>query len=253
MSYKKIQKQIKKISSLAESIAEDEEITSIERDLMLSYIRKLYEQVLDLDIDNPVAVKKSSKAAATEPEKVAEPVIEKVVERQPFERAPVERKPFERAPRPSEEVEAVAAPVSEPKVERQPFERAAKVEQIVVEPARVEPAAVIKNEEPKLSAEMKALFNKTDSRELSDKLSNMPIANLSKAFSINERIFTIQELFDGNQELFQSTVAAIDNASSYEDAQRILVDGVASSKGWDSEGKIKKAEIFIKKVQRRFA
>lgn len=245
MSYKKIQKQIRKISVLAENIAEDEEVSTIERDLLLSYVRKLYEQVLDLDLDEKV-----------KPSKTTTKSVEKVVVQDTPTPQVQNTTPVTPAPVPTPEPEPVAAPV----VERKPFERAPKANTAVVtEPVQKvvesipepEPVAVASAPSP-MSAEMKALFQRVDSKELSDKLSNLPIADLTKAFSINERIFTIQELFNGNQDLFNSTVSQVNAAANYEEATQILADGVAKELNWSDESKIRKAEGFVKKVQRRF-
>lgn len=247
MSYKKIQKQIRKISVLAENIAEDEEVSTIERDLLLSYVRKLYEQVLDLDLDEKV------KPSSTSTKPVEKVVLQDTPTPQVQNTTPVTPAP---EPTPKPEPEPVEAPV----VERKPFERAPKANTAVVtEPVQKvvesipepEPVAVASATSP-MSAEMKALFQRADSKELSDKLSNLPIADLTKAFSINERIFTIQELFNGNQDLFNSTISKVNAAANYEEATQILADGVAKELNWSDESKIRKAEGFVKKVQRRF-
>lgn len=245
MSNKKIQKQIRKISVLAENIAEDEEVSTIERDLLLSYVRKLYEQVLDLDLDEKV-----------KPSKTTTKSVEKVVVQDTPTPQVQNTTPVTPAPVPTPEPEPVAAPV----VERKPFERAPKantavvtkqVQKVVESIPEPEPVAVA-SAPSSMSAEMKALFQRADSKELSDKLSNLPIADLTKAFSINERIFTIQELFNGNQDLFNSTVSQVNAAANYEEATQILADGVAKELNWSDESKIRKAEGFVKKVQRRF-
>ena len=104
-----------------------------------------------------------------------------------------------------------------------------------------------------LSDDMESIFSKSKGTEISDKLSSLPIADLTKALSINERIFTLQELFDGNHDLFNTTLAKVNGLSNYEEAKVYLASGVATTMQWDSEDKLKKAEKFVKLVQRRFS
>ena len=46
MSIKKIEKQLRKINQLFETIKEDGTMSAIERDLLLSYVRGLYEKII---------------------------------------------------------------------------------------------------------------------------------------------------------------------------------------------------------------
>jgi len=46
MNIKKIEKQLKKINQLFETIKEDGTMSAIERDLLLSYVRGLYEKII---------------------------------------------------------------------------------------------------------------------------------------------------------------------------------------------------------------
>ena len=78
MNHKKIKKQINKINSFFESITTDDEISKIEKNLLLSYISKLYESILD-PIDNLVAEAKTSKPVAMEKKtETGLPVVEEI-------------------------------------------------------------------------------------------------------------------------------------------------------------------------------
>lgn len=250
MNYKKFTKQISKINNFFESISEDEDISRIEKDLLLSYIRKLYDSVLDKDDQD-----KSDKS-------YDKPKVKK--QKAPAAQAPV-RKPFERAPQPEPEVQHYEPATSVQEPVRQPFERAPQVapvaEAIVETAVDNTPTAVVSTPQPEtppvqslhLSDTMEAIFSKSTGKELSDKLSSLPIKDLTKSLGINERIFTIQELFGGNQDLFNKTLSDVNALSSYDEAKKYLATGVATDQDWDSDEKIKKAEKFVKLVQRRFS
>lgn len=97
-----------------------------------------------------------------------------------------------------------------------------------------------------------ALFIDAPVTDLSDKLSLLPVNDLTKALSINERFFTIQELFGGNSDLFQTTLKKLNGLSSFEEASDALIKSVASEFDWASASKQKKAANFIKLVRRRY-
>ncbi len=248
MKHKKIKKQIKKVSSFFESISADDDISKIEKDLLLSYVRKLYEAVLDHDnyaaSEHHKEIKKSKPAPAPAPEPAATPKAEKKV-------TPKERKPFERAETSISEVKEVKTAAIQEEVQVE----SAKVKAPVVKEVVVEAAPVIsgKSSNTKLSENMSSIFEKSGGTEISDRLSNLPIKDLTKAMGINERMFTIQELFGGNQDKFKSVMSAINKLGGYEEAKEYLLSGVATELEWDSEAKYKKADKFVKLVQRRFS
>lgn len=102
------------------------------------------------------------------------------------------------------------------------------------------------------SAEMEDLFEKVEISELSDKLSASPISDLTKAMGINEKIFTVQELFGGDQSEFDNIMVALNGVGDYGEAKSILMKSVASKYNWDEPAKLKKAKNFIKLIQRRY-
>lgn len=100
--------------------------------------------------------------------------------------------------------------------------------------------------------ELKELFQTEEISELSDKLSFSPISDLTKAMGLNERIFTVNELFGGNNDEFQNMMVALNGLESYDEAKSVLMSSVATKYGWGEPGKMKKARNFIKIVQRRY-
>ncbi len=243
MNHKKIKKQIKKVNSFFESITDDGEVSRIEKDLLLSYVRKLYESILDQDenvVSKPAKTKKQVLSTPT-------PVIVKKEAKTPVP----ERKPFERAEPVQATVEEfeVTSPQQAVQVETSATENVSTHEA----QAEVLTAVLVKEAKPVLSDKMASVFEKTGGNELSDKLGNLPIKDLTKAMGINERMFTIKELFGGNQDKFKTVMSTINKLSSYEEAKEYLLNGVATELEWDSEDNYKKADKFVKLVQRRFS
>lgn len=245
MNHKKVKKQINKINSFYESITADDEVSKIEKDLLLSYIRKLYEAVTD---ENKDSVKPEKQVKRTAPKVVesvkAEPqVAEKIVEEVVKPPVVVERKPFEKAA---------------------PVEVAAPVEEVakVAPTAQVSQAASASNEQvvtaantikEDLSENMINIFEQASGNELSDKLGSLPIKDLTKSMGINERMFTVKELFGGDQNLMNTVLSDLNGMSNFEEAKSYLISGVAKDLEWDSASTYKKAINFVKLVQRRYS
>lgn len=98
-----------------------------------------------------------------------------------------------------------------------------------------------------------SLFTKLEVKELSEKLSLRSIEDIGKALSINERILTQNDLFNGDKSLMSETLSKLNNMDNYEQAILFLKNGVAKSCEWASDDKKGKATHFLKLVQRRYA
>jgi len=212
MNLDKTAKALKKINRLYELISDLGEASATERDLLRAYAKELYESLSDEEV---VEVK-TPEPPKVEAEKEAPPApIEKTI---PPEPTVVDEKP---APA------AVATATSDSK--------------------EVATAALTG-----FSPKMLEIFEVNEVNELSDKLSQSPIKDLTKAMGINEKIFTVNELFDGNQEEFNSLMLALNGLDNYSDAKAVLMKSAASKYDWDAAEKEKKARNFIKLVQRRY-
>ena len=102
------------------------------------------------------------------------------------------------------------------------------------------------------SSDFDALFSLETGTEISDKLSMSPIKDVTKAMNINERIFTIKELFGGNQESFDTTMNKLNGFSSYEEATKYLSEGIVENNGWLDPAKTKKVKTFLKLIARKY-
>ncbi|NNF20893.1 MAG: hypothetical protein HKN67_03045 [Saprospiraceae bacterium] len=100
--------------------------------------------------------------------------------------------------------------------------------------------------------ELVELFKFEKVTELSDKLSQKPVPDLKKAMGINERIFTINELFGGDKDEFENLLTALNGLENFDQAKDVLMNSVAKKYLWQKEDKQNKARNFIKLVQRRY-
>lgn len=244
MNHKKVKKQINKISTFYNSITADDDVSKIEKDLLLNYIRKLYEVVLEDNSSSSTSETTKAKEPKKEkPSSKTADVKEEVIEEVGKTPVVIERKPFEKAVEPKvtaakEEIVTNPAP-------------AAEVIQAVTASTPV--AEVLDLPKMELSENMIAIFEQGNGNEISDRLGNLPIKDLTKSMGINERMFTVNELFGGDQELMKTVLSDLNGFKNFEEAKSYLVAGVAKDLEWDSASKYKKAINFVKLVQRRYS
>lgn len=103
-----------------------------------------------------------------------------------------------------------------------------------------------------ISSDFAALFSLETGNEISDKLSMAPIKDVTKAMNINERIFTIKELFGGNKESFDTTMNKLNEFKSYDEATKYLSEEIVEKNGWLDPTKTKKVKTFLKLVARKY-
>ncbi len=145
-----------------------------------------------------------------------------------------------------------------PEVEQSSPELTDEAEEEIVEVEVVEEEVVeeVVEEEPAIEEEideaMEELFNIEDSDDLSGKFASSPIADLKKAMGLNEKILTINELFNGNASEYDKTMADLNELAGFDEAKHMLVMGAAKQYEWSSEKKKKKAMHFIKLIRRRY-
>jgi hypothetical protein len=229
MDIQKIEKRLKRINTVLEAFKEDNKISKIEKDLLLGYMRELYELIRDSDADISELPKPSKAEAVVESPKevIKEVIVEKVIE--------VE-KPIVEVEKPSTQ-----APKSEPVVKVEPQEQ--KVES-------APPKATVSS---KISPELEAIFVKEEITDLADKLSMMKINDIAQAIGINSRLVMINELFNGDGNLFNATIKKLNGCSSFEEAKSLLINEVALPLDWEKEDKLKEAQQLVKLVMRKFS
>ncbi|RMG78125.1 MAG: hypothetical protein D6714_18640 [Bacteroidetes bacterium] len=235
---------LEKIQALHKSMSADAgHISAIEKDLMLSYVRQLYDACLtqnhEVQKNEPPKVeiiKSTSKRTAPKPppKPVLEvPQMEEKPEKVP---PPPPKRPAPRTIELSEDLKEMAdsAPAPDPAPAPPPTPRPAARPKTTVPP------------------EIDELFEEPHAKELSEKLSLLPIKDLRKAMGLNEKIFTINELFGGDQSAFDATIATLNGVKNFEQAKAYLIENVAMKFNWTDKNKKKKAANFIKLVRRRY-
>lgn len=218
MNTQKFKKFLKKINSFDDWIEDLEEMSVIEQDLLLDYVKKLYESVIEGDDEDSKTEVKKKKLKKNK--KNVKKIIETAVEEVEEEKSIIEEKAMDK------EV-----------IEEEPIEE--EVEEEI-------------GNSITFSQEFLDLFENKGSTELSEKLSLSSIKNLTKAFSINERIFTIKELFGGDKNDFEKTINNLDKLDSLVEAKSYIMDNVANKYGWDEKSMIKKVRQFVVTVKRRY-
>ncbi len=242
MDLNKTQRILDKINSLYKNIGVDDNVSAIERDLMLSYIRNLYETFLDESTANK-ATPSTPRVKTAAPPPVTEPVYQKEVVPPP----PPRKKPVIIQVPDSIKEYAVPPPA-------QPAPTSPAPVAVTPPPAPIPtPEPTPEPPKPEIQAEHTELFGQNhEVKELSDRLSGTPIKNLKKAMGLNEKILTINELFGGDHKAFDAALAELNDLKDFKEAKAYMSEHLAKKYDWSSDAKIKKAQIFIKLVRRRY-
>lgn len=223
MNLDKTAKSLKKINRLYDIINDIGEASATERDLLRAYAKDLYESLCDDDV---LSEEKTAKDLEKQKKKEEKKLRKELEKREAEASKTVEKEP--------------QAPVEEIS-EAQPAASSSSDRKMAA------PAAP-----SGFSTEMVEIFELETVNELSDKLSSAPISDLTRAMGINERIFTVNELFGGNQDEFATLMTAINGLASYDEAKAVVMKSAASKYDWDAPGKQKKARTLVKLIQRRF-
>ena len=214
MNKTKFKKYLKKIKSFEDWIDTDEQLSAIEIDLLSDYVKKLYEAILD----------EENEAKTHKTKKKHKQVI-------------------------------ISQPEVEEKNEDKPDNKEIpESEKIILEEKDIEEKDIKEEKVPEIeySDEFLSLFVENSSNELSEKLSNRPIKDLKKAFGINEKIFTVKEIFNGDKNAFEDAIEKFNRFNDFEEAKKYILEELAQTFNWDKPGNIKKIGQFIKIIQRRY-
>jgi hypothetical protein len=198
MNQEKIKLLLDKIVGMYRTIkSSGDPMEPIERDLMLGYIRQLYEEF------NP-----------TQPSSSRDPFPERSSRTPP--------------PAPEPSIPAYTPPVAPPEAD----------------PPSRPPADMP-------GTPMGKLFEQPKTNELGDKLSNSPISDLRKAFTINDRLLFTNELFGGDRSTFEQALHFLNQYDQFSEAQHYL-EQMADQYHWLSEEREPIARDFVRTVRRRF-
>lgn len=258
MAYSKIQTLISKIQSI---IGDEGSISRLEKDLVKDYLRELYDLTDALSLTGMTIQTKR-----TAPE----------IEPAPVPKIIVTTPPSAEASSPSRvtslpEKEESESPVPDPPnpfrvpdpaetlVPREPYLPNGKGEHI--QPETRSPGSENRNSstipqallgEIPVPVKYESLFEASQARDLSDKLSRSPVTDLNRAFSINDRLLVVTDLFAGDQQKFQETIDILNSKYSFDEARSYLTRYIVDRYDWLNEEKSERAREFIKLVERRY-
>ncbi|NJL76520.1 MAG: hypothetical protein HC892_17390 [Saprospiraceae bacterium] len=238
MNLSKVTILLEKVNALHKSIQlGGDAISRIERDLMLSYLRQLYELFHEpVETNTPSSnfeaevVHKNIEQPKPKPEPIPTSVPPRVIEITDFLKEELER--------------PVKTPTPEPPYQPQPprtYQEAPPKEI-----PKVAPITDLVTDNA-----IAALFDQKQAKELSERLSSIRIEDLTKAIALNDKLLYANDLFSGELVTFNEVVRTINNMNVFAEAQRYLTQ-LAKQHNWTSESKQESAQNFIKLVRRRF-
>ena len=229
---------LEKINRLYDTMTMDDKVDEFEQDLMLAYIKQFYDSFApeEVAIPKPIQRNKPPKLSESKANPAPDEVI--LVEEIPTPPPPIEI--------PSESNQYVPAVIveEEEEVAEPAMEAATPLQQDRVQ-VKVNPVV------PSMDKKIAALFELDHGNDLSERLSLQPTKDLTKAFGINERMLTINELFGQDNTFFEAIIERLNRLPNFEEAKYVLAQ-VAEKHGWSNADKRKKAMIFIKQVYRRY-
>ena len=122
-------------------------------------------------------------------------------------------------------------------------------EEELEEPAEEATAAQTANWEPEFSGDQPIWMAEMEAN-IRDNRSVFPLESLIGAFTLNEKLQFINELFDGSSDEFSSNIKQLDQLASMDAARNMLTE-LSQTFNWDTESEI--VEDFIYKICRRYA
>jgi hypothetical protein len=244
MNIKKIEKKLDKFSKLLR-VSEGDNLSSLEKDLLLSYLREIYEDIVD---EAPIDKKPEAK-------KGTQPKSNDNIEDTAEQAASMNRKNVHK-----EEVEIIEEIPERQFVSADNFRVSASKESIVTLTHEESGDQMVMTESKTqdeqgritMSKNMELIFSDDKALDLSDKLSRSHVDDILKTMGINDRILAIKELFGNSADIFNQTVQKLNQLPDFESAKSYLMENVAGKYEWDKDEKWPDAQKFIKNVKRRY-
>ena len=240
----KIDKKLKRINTVYESFKEDGKISPLEKDLLLGYIRELYDYVSEIEVHTSGEIKKITNIPVHEVP-VTKPATEPIVV------APVQQTIKTSEPEQTQPAEAVKINIPEPMPAVKKEEP--ELQHIVPKVEIQEPIQTKTEEVASVPTDLKAIFTIVKARDISERLAMSPIADIAKAMSINDKMLILKELFGNDSTLFNESITKLNGFTSFEEAKSYLINNIAVKYHWAQEERAEKAEAFVKLVSRRYS
>jgi len=237
MDLKKFRKNLNRINEFDNwSDKPKDKLSRIERDVLLNYIRKLYDAVLN---DEKVQIVITDKARYIEES-----------------REPSESKQLDNLNR---AIASGSSSEDDHKVDTAETDSDINAKSADIAPEKTEKSSIqvsvpeiIIPDDIRVSDEFMEIFTDKGTHELSEKLSMMPISDLRKAFGINEKIFTVNELFGSDMKYFDLVISELNEKASFDEAKNYIFNNLVTRFKWDDRSNHKKVETFIRTIRRRY-
>lgn len=221
-----------------------ETILRIDVDIMMANLRELYDALLsEAETPPPNGGNAQRRPAAPRHIEAAPPEPVASTPSAPVAPTPAPAQPPAEPAPPPEEKPAPAPPP----VMVEPTRPAEPLPTIKVPPPAPPPVSF-----PAVPPEAEALFEQKQAKELSEKLSELPIPDLRKAIALNDRLLLTRELFGGDNQAFDNAIHALNGFQGMEQAKAYLLDQCVMRYRWMDKKHLETAKNFIKLVRRRY-
>jgi hypothetical protein len=244
-SFQNILSELAKIQAIVVDLQQKKEIAEIDRDVLLSKLRVLYDEIFFLKtstLDHTVQVATSE----------VTPVRETAPEISKPEAVVVEPT---KEPEPSFEIEPEPLVIAKPEVKtvkEEPEWEISQPEETAVPPKPEVPKVV--PEKKQILAEKfekkgylhEALTNYATTNDLSKKFQSQPVKDIFSVIGLNEKFLFIRELFGSDAALYQATLTHVNSAANFNDA----IKYIDSNFNWDFENPV--VQKILELIHRRF-
>lgn len=261
MDLKQAKITLEKINDLFHSLERDaSNVSSIERDLMRGYIQQFYEHFISsgLTADKTNGSTAREKVPArrnyTPPRIIEIPDAPRDSDSAP-KPDPTRRPNPQPPPRP--EPRPTPKPEPEPKPDPRPTPPPPPRPEPDPEPRKPEPVKVAHpvapspHRSPEIPGNLKHLFAFKEATDLSEKLSERPVQDLTKALAINDRLLYMNELFGRDLNALNDTLGKLNQMNSMDQARELIIL-MAQRYDWAAEEKEDTARDFIRLVRRKY-
>jgi hypothetical protein len=212
-------------------------IPKIERDILLTVMRGLYEEILALpvstrDIEEPKKTATPQKEPS-ETEKEQEETGKEQEERIEF----VDEKP-------SDESAAVKTPQIEEinEAQKKDVEQTKRTEEKQKEKTKI----LAEKFQSDRQYIYESLSEKTPKQNVSTKIQSKPISNIAASIGVNDKFKLIRDLFNGDAETYRKTIEILNNSTNFNDA----FNYITTNFNWDMEDE--SVQFILDLVRRKF-
>jgi hypothetical protein len=211
-----------------------QQVPLIEVDLALEKLRRIYEQLVQMDVQSTVITTQIKEKATVQKE---------IGQDEPVKEAPVE---FNH--KKDDVIDSSPVEETDEKGKRSAKEIKGK------EPPQALIDLFSTSGAPQKVNDTKSVVDKMTEQKppeiIADKFGKKKIAGLSQAIGINEKFFFINELFEGNMKDYKSAIDALDQSESLENALE-NIETLTKKHGWDKS--MEAYTMLIDFVERRFS